>query len=95
MHRFRLIAICLLGLFVASITSIALGQEVTEPAVEAPNTIVELLITWLPRLVAACAGLAAFFPSTNKVMVIVDAFAFNWNKARNDPAAQEKTQEKA
>ena len=46
---------------------------------------------WLIALIGgtglstAASMLSAFFPSTNKVMKVVDWVAFNWLRARNDP----------
>lgn len=66
----------------------AVADVVVPPGEEPPGVIEQLILTWLPRLVMGCAALTAFFPSTNKVMKIIDLFAFSWGKARNDPNAQ-------
>ncbi len=48
---------------------------------------------WLPMLLSAIAALtpaliSTFIKSDFWWMKIVDAFAFNWGKARNDPGSQ-------
>ena len=42
----------------------------------------------LALVIPVAAGLSAAFPSTNKVMKVIDIFAINWGKARNDPKVQ-------
>lgn len=59
------------------------------PEVEVPSVLGDLLTIWLPRLVLLCTALTAIFPSTNKVMRVIDAFAGAWGKARPDPKAQQ------
>jgi len=68
----------------------ATGQ-VAEPApeaVDAADQLVGWLIRGVPLLVMLCSAIASFVPSTNKLMKVVDAFAFNWHKARNNPERQ-------
>jgi hypothetical protein len=97
MRRFFVCALLLvsLGLVVAQ----GVAQPITPPdvapiaaAVEPEGdifaTIENLLTVWLPRLVMLCTGLTVIFPSTNKAMGVIDAFAGAWGKARNDPAVQ-------
>ena len=104
MQRFKPFFVCLLALFIASIASvagIALGQpEVVDGvvsiavspggvvAVDMFDRVISLIVNWLPRLVLLASVLTAAFPSTNKFMRVIDAFAISWGKARNDPAAQ-------
>lgn len=94
MHRFRLFFICLLGLFAASIATMALGQGGEVPTAEVATDWVDIAIAaitiWLPRLVIIASMLTAALPSTNKYMRVVDAFAIAWGKARVDPKAQKR-----
>jgi len=79
-------------LMLAAFASLASGQVVDavglEPVVDWGARIESYLTVWLPRLVMLAGVLTAIFPSGNKVMRIVDAFAINWGKARNDPDVQ-------
>lgn len=84
-----MLALLMLGLLATG----ALGQPVDAPvaAGDGPDifdTLVSLFTIWLPRVVLVASALTAIFPSGNKVMAVVDAFAVAWGKARNDPAAQ-------
>lgn len=83
----------LLLLAVVAFVGVASGQvdlvdAIADDAVEVPSTIETLLLTWLPRGVMGCGILATIFPSTNKVMRLIDLFALNWAKARSDPKSQ-------
>ena len=53
-----------------------------------PETIGGWVVMIVPMVVAASAAISAFVPSVGKIMKVVDAFAFNWNKARNDNGAK-------
>lgn len=68
----------------------AFGQvDVVAEVITDEVSVAEKLITmWLPWAVVAASALTAAFPSTNKVMRLIDVFAFAWGKARNDPKAQ-------
>lgn len=49
---------------------------------------VAILKVVLALIVPAAGVLSVTFPSVGKVMKVVDLFAFNWGKARNDPGSQ-------
>lgn len=73
------------------IASTAFGQVdagVTVATATDVSGLVGTLLKFLPWVVVAASALTAIFPSTNKIMLIIDKFAFAWGKARNDPAAQ-------
>lgn len=55
---------------------------------EVPALLQQIVTMWLPWAVVAASALTAVFPSTNKVMRMIDMLAFAWGKARNDPNAQ-------
>ncbi len=42
----------------------------------------------LTGLVTVASAVSALVPSVGKAMKVVDFFALNWMKARNDPKAQ-------
>lgn len=88
---FLLVAI---GAFIATIAfgqagEVSLSDETSiEVATDWADTATALLTIWLPRICILATLLTASFPSTNKFMRVVDAFAGSWGKARNDPNAQ-------
>lgn len=95
MRRF---ALCILLLGATLFATVAIGQVGVEP-LSAPVTIevppagtTDQVIAWVTAgvglFVIICNALATIFPSTNKLMRVVDAFAFNWKKARSDPDLQ-------
>lgn len=70
---------------------VAIAQAIgVEP--EASVSIWDKLGGWIslgiPWLVTICAGLSTIFPSVGKIMKIVDIFAGNWGRARNDAGVQ-------
>ena len=94
MLRHKLFLICLLGLFIAGLTSMALGQDpatadaTVEVVADWPARIEAGLLTWLPRIMALASIATAIFPSTGVVMRLIDVFAVSWGRARNDPKIQ-------
>ena len=87
MTRKRLFAIFLL----IAIPSIALGQEVApepEAVTSIWDTIGKIITVWLPRATLICGLISAAVPSVGKVMGLIDIFAVNWGKARNDASVQ-------
>jgi len=94
MRRLTVISLLLCAALLAAAASAQVGIAPVSAPVP-PEALVEPVdqaVAWA----SAAAGLfvllmnavAAFVPSTNRLMKIVDAFAFNWGKARNDPALQ-------
>ena len=70
MQRFRLFFVCLLGLFIASIASIALGQAGADPTLAAEaiestanggwtDVLIAIFWEWLPRVVVLATTLTA------------------------------------
>jgi len=52
------------------------------------DSIFENLPLIITGVIAVASAVSAFVPSVGKVMTVIDVFALNWNKARNDPSAQ-------
>lgn len=73
-----------LAFFLIFIPAVAFAQEV---APEVPADPPWLMVV-LGLIVPACGFLSTMFRSNNVLMKIVDAFAFNWGKARNDSRVQ-------
>jgi hypothetical protein len=91
MSNRRLLAILLAVVFVLA-PSLALGQMTAlepVPVPEEPSWLASALqILGLLSPIAFASLLSALKGSNNWWMRIIDVVAFNWGKARNDPAAQ-------
>jgi len=90
----RRLSLCILITTGSLIAMAAIAQTPISAPVD-PDAIAEPVdqaVAWA----AAAAGLfvivmnaiATVVPSAGRLMKIVDTFAFNWGKARNDPALQ-------